>query len=269
MDKDLITGYKAELLVRPSSASVAIRIAINGGCNLAPKCKGMGDYVAEQIRMPLPNLGTVTASWTPKKHTDGTTFTATFAGYQEENGSYIRFDNAYNRDVLHMDSDYNGQIKRHDWDLNLLDIKITNRRRVALVRLMQTLERNVAWQIPVWFYMPWCMWWQEYADFPQKLYERKPESFPITDFCEAVMAYVSFGSESSESVLTGTGIARKTVEAIEEAINRVTFSLGKTGTFEFEKILFGHTIILPFLMYAPPGSRLEGPGEIIDPLVRG
>ncbi len=118
MDRDLAAQYKAELLVRPSVSSTATRVAINGGCALAPKCKGMGDYIAEQIQMPLPNSGTLTASWTPRKHTDGSTFTATFAGYHEINRDFIRYDNAYLRDVLHMDSNYRGQIQKHKWDLN-------------------------------------------------------------------------------------------------------------------------------------------------------
>ena len=263
----LTAEYKAELLVRSSPSTTAIRITINGGCNLASKCQGFGDYVAEQIQMPLPNSGTITASWTPRKYIDGTTFTATFAGYKKQNDSF-RFDNAHDRDVLHMDSYYKGQGKKHEWNLNLPDLKMINRRRVAVIQLMRVLEDNVAWQIPVWFYMPWCMWWQEYTDFPHKLYERKPRGFRITDFCEAVMAYVSLHSDGSELVATGTGIAKQTVAAIEEAIDRVTFSLEKTGIFEFERILFGRTIILPFMMYAPPGSRLEGPNKIIGGLVR-
>ena len=268
MDKILATEYKAELLVRPSLSSMAVRIAINGGCNLAPKCKGMGDYIAEQIRMPLPNSGTLTASWTPRKHTDGSTFTAAFAGYDELNGDYIRFDNAHSRDILHMDSNYKGQIQKHEWNLTLKDFQMLNRRRVALIQLMRILEQNVAWQIPVWFYMPWCMWWGEYADFPHKLRERKPGNILITDLCEAVMAYVCFVSGTPKAVLTDTGIARQTIEAINEAVDRVVFELNKANAFEFKTVVLGHTIILPFLMYAPPGSKLEGPSEVIDPLVR-
>lgn len=255
---NLTNEYKAELLVRPSSSPTTIRIAINGGCGLASKCKGMGDYVAEQIEMPLPNLGTVTASWTPRKHTDGTTFTATFAGYKEQNNTF-RFDNAHNRDVLHMDCHYKGQKnKKHEWDLILSDLKMINRRRIAVIRLMQVLEENVAWQIPVWFYMPWCMWWQEYADLPDKLRRRKPANIFITDLCEAVMAYVCLGSDTSKAVLTDRGIARQTIEAINEAIDRVVFELSKASSFEFKTVVLGHTIILPFLMYAPPGSSLSG-----------
>jgi len=268
MDNTLKQGYKAELLVRPSSSSIAIRIAINGGCGLAPKCKGMGDYVAEQIRMPLPNSGIVTASWTPRKHTDGTTFTATFAGYEEPSGEFIRFDNARNRDVLHMDSYYRGRTQKHQWKLNLKDSQMINRRRVALIQLMRVLEKNVDWQIPAWFYMPWCIWWEEYANFPPKLHKRKLESIFMTDMCEAIMAYVCLNPDVPEPVRTDTGIAKRTLEAINEAIDRVVFALDRTSTFEFKVIIFGHTTILPFLMYAPPGAKLEGPNEFIEPLLR-
>jgi len=268
MDKDLTTEYKAELLVRPSIYSPATRLAINGGCALAPKCKGMGDFVAEQIQMPLPNSGTLTASWTPRKHTDGSTFTATFAGYHEINRDFIRCDNAHHRDVLHMDSNYRGQIQKHEWDLTLTDFQMLNRRRVALIQLMRVLEQNVAWQIPVWFYMPWCMWWEAYSDLPHRLRERKPANILITDFCEAVMAYVCYFSTLNQGVVSDSGIAKKTIEAIEDAIDRVVFELTRTGAFEFKAIVLGQTIILPFLMYAPPGSKLEGPDEIIVPLVQ-
>jgi len=247
---------------------MAIRIAINGGCGLASKCRGMGDYVAEQIRMPLPNSGTVTASWTPRKHTDGTTFTATFAGYEESNREFIRFDNARNRGVLHMDSHYRGRSQKHQWNLDLTDFQMINRRRVAIIQLMRVLEKNVAWQIPAWFYMPWCMWWEEYANFPHKLHERKPESIFMTDMCEAIIAYVCLNRDVSKPVLTDTGIAKLTVEAINEAIDRVVFALNRANTFEFEVIIFGHTTILPFLMYAPPGAKLEGPNEVMEPLLR-
>jgi hypothetical protein len=268
MVQNLAAEYTAELLVRPSVLSPATRIAINGGCTLAPKCKGMGDYVAEQIHMLLPNSGTLTASWTPRKHTDGNTFIATFAGYHEFNGDFIRFDNAYNRDILHMDSNYRGQRKKHEWNLTLSDSQILNRRRIALIQLMRVLEQNVAWQIPVWFYMPWCMWWEAHSDFPHKLRERKPANILITDFCEAVMAYVCFFSTSNRAVVTGSGIAKKTIEAIEEAMDHVVCELTRTDVFEFKAIVLGQTIILPFLMYAPPGSRLEGPDEIIIPLIQ-
>jgi hypothetical protein len=268
MNKDLTTGYKAELLVRPSISSRATRVAINGGYALAPKCKGMGDYVAEQIQMPLPNSGTLTASWTPKQHIDGGTFTATFAGYHEINRDFIRYDNAHLRDVLHMDSNYRGKIQKHEWDLALADFQMVNRRRIALTQLLRVLEQNVAWQIPVWFYMPWCMWWEAYSDFPHKLRERKPANILITDFCEAVMAYVCFFSNLRQGVVTDSGIAKKTAEAIEDAIDRVVFELTRTGAFEFKVLVLGKMIILPFLMFAPPGSKLEGPDQIIVPLLQ-
>ena len=268
MDKALTTGYKAELLVRPSILSPATRVAINGGCALLPKCKGIGDYVAEQIQMPLPNSGTLTASWIPRKHTDGSTFIATFAGYHEPNHDFIRFDNAHNRNVLHLDSDYRGRIQKYEWNLTLTDFHAVNRRRIALIELMRVLEYNVDWQIPIWFYMPWCVWWGEYSDFPHKLLEQKPANIFITDFCEAVMAYVCFFNTSNQAVMTDKGIAKKTIEAIEEALDRVVYELSKTGAFDFKAIILGKTIILPFLMYAPPGSKLEGPDEIIVPLVQ-
>ena len=148
------------------------------------------------------------------------------------------------------------------------DFHIANRRRVALIQLLRLLEQNLAWQIPVWFYMPWCMWWETYSDFPHKLRERKPGNILITDFCEAVMAYVCFFSNSNQAVVTDNGIAKKTIEAITEAMDRVVFELTRTDAFEFEAIVLGQTIILPFLMYAPPGSKLEGPGEIVAPLIQ-
>lgn len=268
MVTNLTADYRAELLVRPSIHSPATRIAINGGCDLASKCRGMGDYIAEQIQMPLPNSGTLTASWTPRKHTGGNTFTATFAGYHEPNHDFIRYDNAHHRDVLHLDSNYRGQIQRHEWDLTLTDFHIANQRRVALIQLLRLLEQNLAWQIPVWFYMPWCMWWETYSDFPHKLRERKPANILITDFCEAVMAYVCFFSNSNQAVVTDNGIAKKTIEAITEAMDRVVFELTRSDAFEFEAIVLGQTIILPFLMYAPPGSILEGPDEIVGPLIQ-
>ncbi len=268
MSKDLTTEYRAELLVRPTILSPATRIAINGGCSLAPKCKGMGDFVAEQIQMPLPNFGTLTASWTPRKHTDGNTFTATFAGYHESSHDYIRYDNAHSRDFLHMDSNYRGQTIKHKWDLTLTDFHIVNRRRVALIQLLRLLEQNMAWQMPVWFYMPWCMWWETHSDFPYKLRDRKPANISITDFCEAVMAYVCFFSDFQQAVVTDSGIAKKTIEAIDEAMDRVVFELTRNNAIEFKTVVLGQTIILPFLMYAPPGSKLEGPNEIVGPLVQ-
>ena len=64
--------------------------------------------------------------------------------------------------------------------------------------------------------MPWCMWWEEYGDFPNKLREREPANVLITDLCEAVMAYVCLISDTSKAILTDTGIARQTIEAINE-----------------------------------------------------
>jgi len=84
-------AYRAELLMRPTAIAVPFRVAINGGCDLARKCVGAGDYIAEQIQMPLPNAGNIGASWTPDKHRDGSTFTATSAVYTEPSGDFIRF----------------------------------------------------------------------------------------------------------------------------------------------------------------------------------
>lgn len=258
-----LQGYRAELLVRSTPIAVPFRIAINGGCDLARKCAGAGDYVAEEIQMPLPNAGIIVASWTPGKHSDGSTFTATFAGYTEASGDFIRFDNAHDRDVLHMDIRYRTQISQHDKSMYLVPLQAINRCRVALLSLMQVLEQEIDWRIPVWFYMPWSMWWEEYTDYPAKLRSRKPSGVLMCNICEAIMAYLSFKPESSKSFLSSSGMTKQTMETIEEALDRVVHGFRTKGTFEFSQIVFGHVTVLPFLMYAPPGSKLDGPSEIM------
>lgn len=267
MNHTIAQDYKAELLVHPPSPTIPLRFSVNGGCLLPSKCSGTGDYVAEEIQMTLPNSATITATWIPRKYRDGSSFTCTFAGYAEPDGSFMRFDNAHNRDVLHADSQYHGQSKEHEENIELNYMKSINRRRIALVRLMETLEQNVNWRIPVWFYMPWCMWWSEYADFPEKLFNRKPQGVLLSNICEAVMAYVCFNPNTSKQFLTSTGITRQTLDDINEAIERVTFSIANTGTFEFRQIVFGHLLMVPFPMYAPPGSKLEGPIDVVEPLL--
>lgn len=260
-------AYRAELLMRPTAIAVPFRVAINGGCDLARKCVGAGDYIAEQIQMPLPNAGNIVASWTPDKHRDGSTFTATSAVYTEPSGDFIRFDNAHDRDVLHTDMRYHAQIRQHDDSMNLGPLQMVNRRRVALLSLMQELEQRVNWRIPVWLYMPWSMWWDEYGDFPAKLQSRRPPGVLMSDMCEAVMAHLSFNPESSKSFLSGSGMTKGTIEAIEEAVDRVVYSFRSKGTYEFRQISFGRVTVLPFPMYAPPGSKLEGPDETVKPLL--
>ena len=255
------------MLIRPTPTELPFRVAVNGGCDLAGKFVGVGDYMAEEIQMPLPNSGIVTASWTPRARSDGSTFTATFAGYIEPNGDFMRFDNAHYRDMLHTDINYRGHIRKHDGRMDLGSFQLINRRRVALLSLMQTIELNVDWRIPVWFYMPWSMWWAEYGDFPAKLQSRKPSDALLSNICEAVMAYLSFYPGPSESFLSSTGISRQTMEAIDEAIDRIVFAIGNAGTFEFRQVVFGRVTVLPFPMYAPPRSKLEGPSDIVKPLL--
>lgn len=43
--------------------------------------------------------------------------------------------------------------------------------------------------------------------------------------------------------------------------------IANTGTFEFRQIVFGHLLMVPFPMYAPPGSKLEGPIDVVEPLL--
>lgn len=259
--------YKAELLVRLPPIAVPFRVAINGGCDLTRKCAGAGDYIAEEIQMPLLNSGVVTASWTPHTRSDSSTFTATFAGYAEPNGDFIRFGNAHSRDILHTDINYRGQIHQHDKSMKLVPLQMINRRRIALLSLMQTLELNVDWRIPEWFYMPWSMWWAEYGDLPARLQSRRPSGALMFNICEAVMVYLSFNPGPSESFLSNTGITKQTMEAIDEAIDHVVYALGNTGTFEFRQIVFGRVTVIPFPMYAPPGSGLEGSSGVVEQLL--
>lgn len=260
-------AYKAELLIRPAATALASRVAINGGCDLARKCVGAGDYIAEQIQMLLPNAGDIVASWTPHKHRDGSTFTATSAVYTEPSGDFIRFDNAHDRDILHTDMKYHAQICQHCGSMDLGPLQMVNRRRVALLSLMQELEQRVNWRIPVWFYMPWSMWWDEYGDFPEKLRGRRPSGILMSGMCEAVMAYLSFNPESSKSFLSGSGMRKETIETIEDAVDHVVYGFRSKGTYEFSQILFGRVTVLPFPMYAPPGAKLEGPDEIVRQLL--
>jgi len=253
--------------VRPSPHLLATGIAVNGGCNLASKCKGMGDYLAEQIQMGLPNDATITANWLPRMDSNHQTFTATFAGYQALDGDYIRFDNAHERDILHLDSKYKGRMQQHAESLSMPRLQIINRRRVALIELLRVLEQNIDWRIPVWFYMPWCMWWEQDLDFPNKLQRQKPPKLPIAEFCEAVMAYVSMTSDIPFVSCQPRGLAKVTADVIEEAADRVAYDLEKSGQFEYQTIVFGHTTILPFLMYAPPGATIKGPPDIIGLLI--
>lgn len=263
-----VTGeaYRAELLIRPQPLSRVFRVAVNGGCNLARKCVGVADYVAEEIQMTLPNSAVVTASWTPRVRSDGSTFPATFAEYAELGGDFIRFDNAHEREILHMDVNYHGQTGKHDEQISLTDLQIVNRRRVALLRLMQTLE-PLNWRIPVWFYMPWCVWWSEYRDFPEELRRRKPLGIMMSNVCEAVLAYLSFNPDSSKAFLNPTGLAKVTMESINEAIDHVMHVFSKTGMFEFRQIVFGRITVIPFPMYAPPKARLEGPNELLKKML--
>jgi hypothetical protein len=214
--------------------------------------------------MPLLNSGVVTANWKPRVRRDGNDFTATYAGYQDVNG-FIRYDNAHVRNTLHVDICYREQHHKHAEPIDLGIIKMINRRRESLQSLMLMLEKNVEWRIPVWFYMPWTMWWEDYRDLPDKLKTRKPDGIPISFICEAVMANLAFNPTYSEP---GTRrMAKFSLETIEDATNRFIYDLSKTGQYELEAIVFGETIIVPFPMYAPPGSKIEasaGLGGLID-----
>ncbi len=216
--------------------------------------------------MTLPNSGAVTASWAPKKRRDGSLFTATFAGYKELSGDFIRVDNAHSRDTLHVDSRYHGWTAEHDENVDLVQFQLVNRRRLAVVRLMQILEQTVCWQIPAWFYMPWCVWWEEYRDFPEKLRHRKPQGVLMSNMCEAVLACLCFEPSITSRFVAPTGISKVPMDAIEESINRVVFAFEKAGTFELRQIVFGRLEIVPFLMYAPPGSKIQGPEELLKQL---
>lgn len=264
---NLASQYKAELLVRPSLNQPITGIAVNGGCQLGAKCAGTADYLAEQIQMGLPNGASITAYWIPKTYANRQTYTAAFAGYNEPNGDNIRFDNAHQRGILHLDSQYRGRTQKHKQSLSLPPLKVINRRRVALIELLRVLETNVDWRAPIWFYMPWCMWWEQDRDFPDKLRQKKPTSIPVVDFCEAVLAYVSLESDMDSFKRQPHGVAKITVDVVDEAADRVAFDLNKFGQFEYQAIVFGHTTILPFLMYAPPGASIQGPPDIVNPLL--
>ena len=265
MNGTIAQGYKAELLIRLTSTTIPFRFAVNGGCNLGSKCSGARDYIAEEIQMPLMNSAQVTAGWRPGKRDDGSTFTATSAQYRGPGNDFFRFDNAHDRDVLHVDAHYKGQSRKHDERMGLGQFQMINRRRIALIRLMQTLEQNVDWRIPVWFYMPWCMWWPQYADFPETLRKRKPASVLVSNMCEAVLAHLCFSPDVTREFLASTGITRVTLESIDEAMDRVGFEFAKTGGFKVRQVILGHLTIVPFPMYAPPGSRLEGSSQLIEP----
>lgn len=253
------------MLLKPSKSSrVTQRVAINGGCNLTSKCLGADDKIAEQIQMPLPNSGTITATWLPRLRNDHSMFTSAFAGYEDPDG-HFRFDNAHNRGILHMDADYKGNALTHEFGINLSALEMINRRRAPLIGLLQTLERNVSWRIPIWFYMPWSIWWDTYSDFVEKIRERKPSSINMTNFCETITAYVNLNPELAKPSITG--VTSHTIEAIEEAVNSVTYMLNKKGAFEFRRVMLGTVLLLPFLMYAPPGSRIEGPSELVNTLI--
>jgi len=265
-DRNINTSekYKAELIMRISAAAPPqpIHIKINGGCDLERKYRGFGDLVAESIYMRLPSSAIVTANWIPKKRRDESIFTASFAGYEEPSGDFIRLDNAHNRDTLHVDMDFRQRKLKHSKMVMLSGVKLINRRRIALQSLMGTLERDVNWQIPIWFYMPWCFWWPEFSDFGEWLRKHLPPGLSITEMCEAVLAYLSFNVNQSQQYLNGTGTLKHTIETIEDAIDRITLSFSKTGEYEFSQLIRGHVVIIPFPMYAPSGSEITGLIEI-------
>lgn len=266
MDKMLSARYKAELLIRRTSPSQTVRIAVNDGCNLLSQVRGIADYMAEQISMPLSNLGTVTATWIPRVRNDGTPFIATFAGYEETNGHFIRWDNAHSRDELHLDFEYRGEKRCHDMPVNLNCFRQADRRRIALVSLMQFLEREVDWHVPVWFYMPWSLWWDEYGDFPERLRERTPSGTLMTNMCEAVMLYASLGPDTSRAFQLDAAGNLRTMDAIMESIDRLSSAFVRGETLTWNVITVGYQWIVPFPIFIPPGSKFEGPIGTIQQL---
>jgi len=265
----LITqGYRAELLIRRTAFARPITIRVNGGCNLLQRVGGAADYIAEQIHMPLPIPSTITVTWIPGEHHNGTPFIRAFAGYEEPNRDYIRWDNAHNRDTLHLDVNYRGRTSSHDERIDLRRFQWTDRRRIAIVQLLQTLELNLDWRIPVWFYMPWSFWWDEYSDLPYHVRERTPPSVSIARMCEAIMYYASFSPDTSRAFQVGAAGNWRTMDAIMESMDRVASAIARGETLSWNVSVLGYLLIVPFPIYAPLGSQFEGPSQTVQRLVR-
>ena len=139
------SAFRAELVVMRSHFDRPFHFLVNGGCDLIRKVSGTSDSIAEQLQVQLLNGDEITAKWVPQTRRDGTSFVAAFAGWKNPSGEVIRWDNAGEREQLHIDARYRGVNASHGSRISLADLRWIDRRRLRAGRALEGNCHNRAY----------------------------------------------------------------------------------------------------------------------------
>ena len=258
--------YKAELLYHIQRGGVRVHLLINGGCGFRTKFLSASDDILEEIHFKPSATSKIIARWVPSYRNGKPTTSATMAMYEEEGRGYVRFDNAHEREKLHLDIDFDGVKGKH---IVVADISRSDRvdpRRIALVTLLSFLENRGEWQLPVQFYMPFCTWWPEYKSLPLWLRGRKPTNVSMSTMCEAMMLQAAISPDTTRAFQKGAVRSKDPAVIMMSIADQVGKELAERRSLNWR--VKGLLALLPFPIMAPPGSSITGYPPIMIRLLK-